>query len=566
MSSSRKIMPIATSLLVFFAATAWSAGTDRSPNANGVTRESADIQLQTLTDRPPLKLDRSRGFGMIPVAAMRVPDTIKIEVDYMYAGTHIHRLYPGEIDMLVGMFACNDIVLILEISDSIPEVAILGVDGSGNFWTNNGVNGFGNIKNTYFDHAADPGWHYCVMAHRYDPGTGPTSSSGRAEIGGDDFIVSLGSWPGQVGQPFDRAGTLAHELGHNLGLLHAGDQSSGSLTQYKPNYASVMTYRYQVYGVRKQMLCYSMADSCHVLPMRDLDYSHGTLPDLIEFALDETTGLGFGPVDWNCNGFIDTVLVSHDLGGNSNSGPSNDWCNATGSQTLSRDYDDWSNIVDFASLASAETLTERPSADCITYDDVQALESDINASSAPACTFDKPTIQVEPCSYPADDLDLDGIVASCDNCPVDINADQVNTDADTYGDVCDNCPATTNDGQEDGDSDGLGDLCDNCPADLNPLQENADGDAWGDLCDACPAQNTPGNIALITGDATGDMVLAASDIIYLVSYAFKGGAAPLPVAAVGDVNCDDVVTSSDILYMVAHVFKSGAPPCNVCAL
>lgn len=62
------------------------------------------------------------------------------------------------------------------------------------------------------------------------------------------------------------------------------------------------------------------------------------------------------------------------------------------------------------------------------------------------------------------------------------------------------------------------------------------------------------------------MVLAASDIIYLVSYAFKGGAAPLPVAAVGDVNCDGVVTSSDILYMVAHVFKSGAPPCNVCAL
>jgi predicted molibdopterin-dependent oxidoreductase YjgC len=37
-----------------------------------------------------------------------------------------------------------------------------------------------------------------------------------------------------------------HELGHNLGLLHAGNQDEGSIGQYKPNYASVMAYRYQV--------------------------------------------------------------------------------------------------------------------------------------------------------------------------------------------------------------------------------------------------------------------------------------------------------------------------------
>ena len=97
---------------------------------------------------------------------MRVPDTVKIKVDYMYAGTHIHRLYPDEVDMLVGMFACNGIVLNLEIRDSIPEVAVLGVYGEGNFWTNHGLNGFGNIKNLYFDHAGDPGWHYCLMIHR----------------------------------------------------------------------------------------------------------------------------------------------------------------------------------------------------------------------------------------------------------------------------------------------------------------------------------------------------------------------------------------------------------------
>ena len=65
---------------------------------------------------------------------------------------------------------------------------------------------------------------------------------GQGEIGGNDFVVFNSDnagftkegvfWPG--GQ------TFMHELGHNLGLLHGGFQNRN----HKPNYVSLMNYRY----------------------------------------------------------------------------------------------------------------------------------------------------------------------------------------------------------------------------------------------------------------------------------------------------------------------------------
>lgn len=61
-----------------------------------------------------------------------------------------------------------------------------------------------------------------------------------------------------------------------------------------------------------------------------------------------------------------------------------------------------------------------------------------------------------------------------DNCPLDINPTQVDTDNDGIGDACDIA---------DIDSDGIEDSLDNCPNDANPLQENNDNDSFGDICD-----------------------------------------------------------------------------------
>jgi hypothetical protein len=52
-----------------------------------------------------------------------------------------------------------------------------------------------------------------------------------------------------------------------------------------------------------------------------------------------------------------------------------------------------------------------------------------------------------------------------------------------------------------------------------------------------------------------------SDIVYLISYLFKGGSAPLPIQKVGDANCDGKVSVSDIVYLISYLFKGGAPPC-----
>ncbi|KAG1650166.1 Thrombospondin-3b [Nymphon striatum] len=110
-----------------------------------------------------------------------------------------------------------------------------------------------------------------------------------------------------------------------------------------------------------------------------------------------------------------------------------------------------------------------------------------------------------------DDDDNDGILDVDDNCPLTSNADQLNTDNDSMGDVCDedddndgvldvndNCPLTANANQADSDGDGIGDVCedpndddgdgianadDNCPDTANGDQADSDDDGIGDVCD-----------------------------------------------------------------------------------
>ena len=108
------------------------------------------------------------------------------------------------------------------------------------------------------------------------------------------------------------------------------------------------------------------------------------------------------------------------------------------------------------------------------------------------------------------DADGDDIDNDEDNCPFDVNPDQLDTDGDGAGDACDedddddgvldvsdNCPVDDNPDQADSEMDGLGDACDtdddndgvsdvgdNCPFSANADQSDFDGDGAGDVCDA----------------------------------------------------------------------------------
>jgi hypothetical protein len=96
-------------------------------------------------------------------------------------------------------------------------------------------------------------FHYCIIGR-----TNPSGSSGRAEVEGDDFYITLDylmdnydvtEFQELPDNPI--VGTFVHELGHNLGLRHGGPGNAGADRDEtdKPNQRSTMNYRYQLEGI-----------------------------------------------------------------------------------------------------------------------------------------------------------------------------------------------------------------------------------------------------------------------------------------------------------------------------
>jgi hypothetical protein len=250
--------------------------------------------------------------------------------------------------------------------------------------------------------------HYLLYAHNL-AGLGGTSGCG--ELPGNDFVVSLGSWTvvggHGVGTRDEQAGTLMHELGHNLNLRHGGANDDNC----KPNYLSVMTYTRQINNAP--------------IPGRQLDFSRQSLANLNEAALGEPAGVGgpagfqtaYGPgavlvvaanaaIDWNRDGDATDVGVARDINNIATSG-------CDGSGTVLTGHDDWSNLVyDFqnagggvygAPTAPAEPLVE------LTYEQAATMSGDADGDRV---------------------LDLD------DNCPKTANSAQADANVDGIGNAC----------------------------------------------------------------------------------------------------------------------------------
>ncbi len=204
---------------------------------------------------------------------------------------------------------------------------------------------FDSLKSSNFSEARSSIFHYCIFAHRLG-GFGLTSGLSR-DAPASDFIVTLGGFIPLNGTTNTQAGTFMHELGHNLGLRHGGNEN----TNNKPNYISIMNYSFQTQG----LIIGGQGGN--------FDYSRSTLPDLDENNLDETKGLNPGadvadygtryfcaidkeriadhinaPINWNC----DWDTKDQGITENINEGHSDDHDT---SFTILRGYNDWSNLV-----------------------------------------------------------------------------------------------------------------------------------------------------------------------------------------------------------------------------
>ncbi|MGC4064073.1 MAG: hypothetical protein QM784_05420 [Polyangiaceae bacterium] len=272
-------------------------------------------------------LGTSAGLNLPAMGASPVHKNIFLEydwfVDALECASHSHRPTPQSISLVSAAFANAPV----RNPDGTTGVTLINDYGQGGAFTGGnlindadgvltgGVNDteYVNYKTANFAANRSGYFHYVILPHQYNTNS---YSSGQAQVVGDSLIVSLYC----ANSDQNVANTIMHELGHNLGLLHGGNE----YTNYKPNYNSVMNYEYQFPGVDTD--CQRGGDGL-------LDYSRNKRITLNESALIESAGMcGNVAIDWNLNGQTDANAVSADI-------------NSDGMTSILSDNDDWSTLV-----------------------------------------------------------------------------------------------------------------------------------------------------------------------------------------------------------------------------
>jgi len=188
---------------------------------------------------------------------------VYVEVDWMKdASNTMYKPSSTQLDLVEGMFDNKGINFHAdtgqfgggnELPTYMQTLPYIATAGQVDFWDyRNGGDGvtanFSSDRNLI--------WRYMIYGYNYAESTG---SSGWAETMGDDLFISGGlieNMSGLVSLDRAIAGTMAHEVGHNLCLSNEQifeEQPSECVFSgidddvYKPqNYESVMNYRYQL--------------------------------------------------------------------------------------------------------------------------------------------------------------------------------------------------------------------------------------------------------------------------------------------------------------------------------
>jgi hypothetical protein len=165
-------------------------------------------------------------------------------------------------------------------------------------------------------------FHYILLADHLDSCSlcldGKTTGISRG-IPGHDLIVAAGDVSGS-----EESVTLAHEIGHNLGLGHGGGANPAHpYTQginEKANYLSIMNYFYSTTGMLVNVGGKEVGGSIVFSPQQlgtldesNLDESAGLNPDpfghwVVKYRCPNgktKPGDGYAAIDWNCDGKIE---------------------------------------------------------------------------------------------------------------------------------------------------------------------------------------------------------------------------------------------------------------------
>ncbi len=331
-----------------------NTGVYHNPGDTGTSPVNADTDGDGISDGDET-LGTKAGLDLPAMGANPLHKNIFIEADWYqttYACGYSYSTRPtdAEVARVTSAFATSGVTN-PDGSTGVKLVVDYGQGGAfmaGNLVPGDGTitgdvntpndSAFNVVKSTNFNANRQGYFHYMLMGSSYSTSPG---SSGVAELPGNDFIVSLpncyilSNTHNGAGHDEELANTMMHELGHNLGLHHGGSND----VNYKPNFNSIMNYRYQGDGIDT---------SCDAVGDHALSYSVGVRPSLNEANLNELVGVCGStsyPIDWNSSGTY-TNGIAFDLNNNA-------------IYDSYSDYNDWAHL-NFGGLSNADGQTVAP--------------------------------------------------------------------------------------------------------------------------------------------------------------------------------------------------------------
>ena len=348
----------------------WVTPAGRNDVGPGVLDEDQD----GIPDSAEVQGGTYAGLDLYAMGARTGTKNLFLEVDQMWSNDAGVVVQKAALQKVVDAFASHDIVVSFDAGSAfsssfstadfnlgqthyrVPLEMCTTTDQSTCVRNSSTRRSIYDWKDEFMDLRRRAIFHYALFAVSQNV-DGSCGSSGVGELLGNDFLVTLGGCGLSLSDSDRRnatinfqAATVMHELGHNLGLRHGGDED----TNYKPNYFSIMNYLYSLTGLdpdprtasaferwRREATsdtsspCNLTASPCGTSFI--IDYSSGSSTVLNEQTLNEADHMGRGTTggayaDWDLNGSLTSGTIKVDL-------------NQDQQYQSLHDYDDWSHLT-----------------------------------------------------------------------------------------------------------------------------------------------------------------------------------------------------------------------------